>query len=204
MKGHYLTKLRSKQTDMRSFREAAAALSLLIAAEVATRCKTAPLAVDTPLAIAQGESLAERVVLVAILRAGIAILPPFMQIFPESPVGFLGIQRDEKTALPQLYYENLPPLAAKDRVLLLDPMIATGGSACLALQRLVNRGSQPSQCILASVLATSKGLQSVQKAFPQVQTFVVAVDEELNAKQFIVPGLGDFGDRYFGTGSVNC
>jgi uracil phosphoribosyltransferase len=135
------------------------------------------------------------VVLVPILRAGMALLPAFLALFPEAPIGFFGIKRDEKTALPHLYYEKLPSIAETDTVFLLDPMIATGGTACLALKLLKQKGAK--EIFLFAVIGATIGMKKVEHEHPEVKMLVAAEDPELNAQKMIVPGLGDFGDRYF-------
>jgi uracil phosphoribosyltransferase len=122
-----------------------------------------------------------------------------MDLFPQAPIGFFGIRRDEKTALPHLYYENIPTLAPTDRILLLDPMLATGGSALLSLQKLKEKKVDLARATLVTILATPEGMRAVEQAFPEVKIYTVAIDEKLNQHKYIVPGLGDFGDRYFGT-----
>ena len=140
-----------------------------------------------------------RIILVPILRAGLALLPTFQEIFEAAPIGLLGIRRDEKTALPYLYYEKLPFLSPADQIFILDPMLATGGSANLALDRLAAQGADLDRATLITIIAAREGIHSVKKRHPQVGIYSVAVDEELDSRKYIVPGLGDFGDRYFGT-----
>lgn len=171
MKEKYLKILRDRSTSRVPFREAADKLAVLMAEEIK---------VENP-------------VLVPILRAGIALLHAFQKKHPAAPIGFLGLRRDEKTALPHMYYENLPPMT--DQVLILDPMLATGGSANLAIDRIKAKGGK--HIHLICVIACKEGIHAVQTRHPHVKIYSVAVDEELDAKKFIVPGLGDFGDRYF-------
>jgi uracil phosphoribosyltransferase len=182
MKEHFLTILRDRSIDCLAFRAAAAKLSELIASEIGAQI---------------GPN--KRIILIPILRAGLALLPPFQKMFANAPIGILGIRRDEETALPHLYYEKLPRLAPNDRILLLDPMLATGGSASLALDRLEAHGANLSRTTLVGVIASQEGFKAVKKHCPQVHIYTVAIDEKLDFKKYIVPGLGDFGDRYFGT-----
>ncbi len=181
MKEFFLAQLRDRSSDILKFRAATAGLSRLMATEIA-----APFHPEW-----------QKIILVPILRAGVAILPAFLELFKSAPIGFLGIQREEETAIPHLYYEKLPPLSPEDRILLLDPMLATGGSANLALDILKAKGAM--QITLAVVIATRIGIDSVKKRHPDTHIYVVATDDKLDAKKFIVPGLGDFGNRYFGT-----
>lgn len=183
MKDHFLAILRDRATDCSAFRSAATKLSRLIALDI---CPP----------VAQGH---QRIILIPILRAGLVLLSPFQEFFESAPIGFLGIRREEETALPHLYYEKLPRLTHTDQILLLDPMLATGGSANLALDRLKASGADLSHVTLIVILAARIGLAAVEKRHPQVRIYTVAVDEKLDSKKFIVPGLGDFGDRYFGT-----
>jgi uracil phosphoribosyltransferase len=152
--------------------------------------------VKTPVGQAEGASISHRVVLVPILRAGLALLPAFLKYFPQAPIGFIGIRREEGTAKPQLYYENIPALKSTDLVFILDPMIATAGSALLAIDHLVKKGA--TQLALVGMLGSREGLEKIESAYPDLTVIVAAEDPELNSRKFIVPGLGDFGDRYFG------
>jgi uracil phosphoribosyltransferase len=127
------------------------------------------------------------------------MLPAFIELFPSAPIGFFGIRRDEKTAKPHLYYENLPKISFHDWVFLIDPMLATGGSATLALAKLKESGASLSQTMLISIVAARQGADQIRKNFPEVILITAAIDPALNDRKFIVPGLGDFGDRYFGT-----
>lgn len=199
MKDALLTVLRSRDTQHDDFRIVADKLAYLLAAEVAQKLDTISVAIETPLMRTYGTLLAHDIVLVPIVRSGLALLHSFTQIFEGSRVGFVVVQRDEKTALPQLFYSKMPPLHAETRVVILEPMIATGGSVCSALHILRDMGVEMHRVIVASVICASEGLQAVRSQFPEVTLVYAAEDPELNDKKFIVPGLGDFGDRYFGT-----
>lgn len=144
----------------------------------------------------------ERVAFVIILRAAIALLGPALQAFPHAPVGVLGLKRDEHTLAPRSYYENLPPLDEYDAIVLLDPMLATGGSAEAAVSRLLLRGANPEKLYFAGVIAALVGLSRLSVHIPRENIVLAAVDEKLDDKGMIVPGLGDFGDRYFGYGDA--
>jgi len=154
--------------------------------------------VKTPLAKAHGVRLQHEPLLIAILRSGIAMIPSFLRFFPSSPIGFVGIHRNEKTAKPNQYYENIPPIASECPILLLDPMVATGGSASKAVSVLKKKGASLQQITLVSFIASSEGLARFQTAYPETSVIVAQVDDSLDKNHFIVPGLGDFGDRYFG------
>jgi uracil phosphoribosyltransferase len=144
----------------------------------------------------QGE---KNVILIPILRSGLAMLPPFIKCFPRAPIGFFGMRRDEKTLKPQLYYKNLPAFHSDEKILILDPMIATGGSMSLAIQLLKQEEVLEKQIVAISLIGSKMGVAAVQKRFPSIQIECAAIDEEIDSFGFIVPGLGDFGDRYFGT-----
>ncbi len=144
----------------------------------------------------------ERVVFVIILRSAIALLGPAIQAFPRAPVGVLGLKRDEHTLIPRSYYENLPPLDEYDAIVLLDPMLATGGSAEAAVSRLLLRGAGSEKLYFAGIIAAPEGLSRLSVHIPRENIMLAAVDEKLDSKGMIVPGLGDFGDRYFGYGDV--
>jgi uracil phosphoribosyltransferase len=198
MKEILLTKLRDRKTPLLEFRSAALEMADLLAAEAASNVPSKRAIIETPLSSAAGALSQGRIILVSILRAGLALLPAFLKLFPEAPIGFFGIRRDEKTAKPHLYYENIPPLQPSDRLFLLDPMIATAGSSLLALERLSTRLS-PNQITLVGIISATPGIVNLKKRFPVVRVIVAAEDPELNAQAYIVPGLGDFGDRFFGT-----
>lgn len=197
MKQSLLTILRDRNTKESDFRRASDRLADLLAAEASLDIPQEPVSIQTPMGSAKGVRMGHNAVLIPILRAGLALLPAFMRVFDTAKVGFFGIRRNEGTAVPHQYYEKLPSFEKKDYILMLDPMIATGGSALLALNRLVELGAVPSQISLTGVLAAKEGLEAIRKRYPQVKLRVVAEDPELNAQKFIIPGLGDFGDRYF-------
>ncbi len=198
MKEILLTKLRDRKTPLPEFRQVTHELAELLAAEASATLPSKRSIIETTLSSTEGFTLQGRVVIVAILRAGLSLVPAFLKLFPDAPIGLFGIRRDEKTALPHLYYENIPPLQPTDHLFLLDPMIATGGSSIAALERLVPHLS-PNQITLVGVISASPGIINIKKRFPVLRIITAAEDPELNAQSFIVPGLGDFGDRFFGT-----
>lgn len=177
MKKTLLDILRDRNTSTVDFRHAADKLAELIASDI------------TP--------TSDNVVLIPILRAGIALLRSFMQCFETARVGFIGVQRNAE-AQPVLYYENLPSLSEADSIIILDPIIATGGSTLITLEKLTQTGGSPEKITLVGMVAAPEGLEAIQKNFPAVEVKVLAVDQGLDARKYIVPGLGDFGDRYFG------
>lgn len=197
MKEVLLTTLRDRHTPCAAFRKAAIDLSRLMAAETTHRLKKKARSVETPLENASGAELEEKPMLIPILRAGLAMLFAFADLYPAAPIGFFGIRRDEQTALPQFYYENIPPIQPQSRIFLLDPMLATGGSAKAAIARLIELGAKQNQIELVSIIAAKPGVQALNQQFPFVHQTIAAVDEHLNAHHYILPGLGDFGDRFF-------
>lgn len=199
MKDVLLTTLRDETTSIGSFREAATQLAQILAADSSQHLPKIERTVKTPLGQTQGFFLAKEPVLVSILRSGLALLPSFMHLYPKAPAGFIGVRRDEKTAEPHLYYSNIPRLSGEDWIFLLEPMVATGQTAVLAIKQLKEAGASESKIVLFSILAAMEGLAHIRKIHPGIQTNIVHVDPQLDPKKWIVPGLGDFGDRYFGT-----
>lgn len=199
MKKTILSLLRDKNTTTQVFRILADQIGTWLSFEVSNLLEKEQIPLETPVAKTTGYQLKKNIVLIPILRAGIALLSPFMKLFPSCRVGFVGIKRDEKTALPSLYYENLPEITTSDMVIILDPMIATGGSGGVVIEILKERGVTEEQMIYAGVVAAPEGLLSLKELAPKMQVISAEVDEKLNDMKFIVPGLGDFGDRYFGT-----
>ncbi len=159
---------------------------------------TSPLEIETPLRACAGAVLSKHVTLVPILRAGVGMLDGMLRMLPEARVGHLGLYRDEMTLRPVTYYQRLPASIATAQVLLLDPMLATGFSACEAVSILKKNGATAMQFVC--VVACPAGIAQLQREHPEVAIFTAAIDPELNEFGYIVPGLGDAGDRYFGTG----
>lgn len=199
MKKTLITILRDRNTSPEQYRQAADKLGTVLAVECDTLFTKDTVFVDTPLARTQGEYLKHEFVLVPILRSGLVLLPPFMRFYPKATIGFIGARRDEKTAVPELYYRKLPPITHDNKILLLDPMIATGGSATLAVKVLKEAGATEKQITLISFIAAPDGITHFQKKCPEVGLVIAQVDEGLDKQKRIIPGLGDFGDRYFGT-----
>lgn len=195
----FLSKLRDKETSMADFRIYAEKLAHILAQKTFDHLQTKPISLETPLATAEGEEVMNQVVIIPILRSGLAFLPPFLAYYPDAAVGFLGLKRDEETAIAYEYYRNLPVIQKEATILLVDPMLATGGSAVKAIDILKSLGVKEEQIVFASMIAAPEGISSVEENFPGVRKVILQVDDHLNAKKFIVPGIGDFGDRYFGT-----
>lgn len=192
-----LAELRDTQTTPERFRAAASRISVLLGAEALRDVPTREGAVQTPLGTAPCRRVAVDVVLVPVLRAGLGMLPGMLELVPSARVGHLGLQRDEQTAVAAQYYAKLPPNIGESFVLLIDPMLATGGSAVAALHLLTRAGVRHAR--LVCIVAAPEGVAVVERAYPTVPIFTPVVDRELNAHKFIVPGLGDFGDRLYGT-----
>jgi uracil phosphoribosyltransferase len=192
-----LTILRAKTTTPDLFRRHLQEIALLLFAEASRRWRIAPIEVVTPLASSGGAVLAKPIVLVPILRAGLGMLDGIMRVVPDAGIGHIGLYRDAETLRPVSYYNRLPGNIAAAEVLLLDPMLATGYTACEAASILKAQGARSIQFLC--VLACPPGVQQFQSEHPDVPIVTAAVDPELNAHGYIVPGLGDAGDRYFGT-----
>jgi uracil phosphoribosyltransferase len=192
-----VTTLRDKSTPPAAFREALRQLSALVFFEMCRHLKLKSVKVRTPLKTTSGAKAAEHIVLTPILRAGLGMLDGILPIIPEASVGYIGLFRDEKSLLPQSYYAKLPPLRTTSIVFILDPMLATGGSAAAAVQRIKDAGGK--KIIYGSLLAAPEGVQLLTKKHPDVPIYTAALDAKLNPHGFIVPGLGDAGDRQFGT-----
>lgn len=202
MKKTLITILRNRNTSIEQYRQAADQLGTVLAVECDALFPKTTILVDTPLAQTQGECFKDQFVLVPILRSGLVLLSPFMRFYLEASVGFIGTRRDEKTAIPELYYSKLPSFGTDNPILLLDPMIATGGSASLAVKILKAAGAVEKQITLISFIAAPEGIARFKKECPEVGLIVAQVDEGLDEQKRILPGLGDFGDRYFNTNGM--
>lgn len=192
-----LTQLRDARTPSPLFREHAQRLSVLIANEAMRDLPTEAIVVETPLGPAGGVKIAADVVVVPVLRAGLGMLDAILSVVPRARVGHIGLQRDEATAVASQYYAKFPAGLDASVVVLVDPMLATGGSAVASLDLLTARGARAIR--LLCIVAAPEGIRAVEAHFPDVQIYTAAIDSHLNEHKFIVPGLGDFGDRLFGT-----
>ena len=193
-----LSLLRAKATPPMEFRRNLQELSMLLFAEATATLGVAPITVETPLAACAGEVLARPVVLVPILRAGLGMLDGILQLAPDVGVGHIGLYRDEQTLRPVNYYARAPKALADADTFLLDPMLATGHSACEAVEVL--RGKGAARLHLICIVACPQGIAQLHAAHPDVRITTAAIDEKLDERGYILPGLGDAGDRYFGTG----
>jgi uracil phosphoribosyltransferase len=195
---HKLTLLRDVKTPGSLFRKVIEELGLLLAVECTRHLATEPVAVETPLERTQGRKLTSLdPVLVPVLRAGLGLLPPFLQLLPTAKVGHLGLYRDHDSLVPVPYYRNFPPLLEERCVFVLDPMLATGGSGSEAVRQLKHAGAK--NITFASVLAAPEGVKRLAADHPDLRIMVACVDRQLNERGYILPGLGDAGDRLFGT-----
>lgn len=190
-----LTDLRSKDTPVANFRNLAAELSMLMAYEACKHLPTAPKQIQTPVSSHTGLKISGDLVLVSIMRAGDGMLSGMLRVMPNAKVGHIGLYRDEKSLEPVTYYEKLPSIEKKDHVFLLDPMLATGNSAVAALDMLSGKADVTVMCLIAS----QRGIDRLKNSHPNVNIITCAIDSVLNEKGYIVPGLGDAGDRIFGT-----
>ncbi len=195
---HKLALLRDERTDPKKFRELVREISWLVGYEALLDAPLNEIEVRTPLEVTTGHELAERLGLVPILRAGLGMVDAFLELFPESQVWHLGLFRDERTLRPVEYYNKLPDQTTVDTCLILDPMLATGGSATAAIEVLKDWGAK--RIKLVNLIAAPEGVAAVNEAHPDVPVYCAALDRQLNEKGYIQPGLGDAGDRQFGTG----
>jgi uracil phosphoribosyltransferase len=193
----HLAAIRAKETPSHQFRRHLNLLARMLFLEASKDLPLNEITVQTPLTQTTGTQLARPLVFVPILRAGLGLLDGILPLVPEAIVAHVGIKRNEETALPQPYYANLPTNLASADVFLLDPMLATGGSACEAANQLKAAGAM--RITMICVVSCPEGLAAMASAHPDVPIVTAAIDDGLNDKCYIVPGLGDAGDRYFGT-----
>jgi uracil phosphoribosyltransferase len=192
-----LAELRDAQTAPPAFRRAANRISVLLAAEALRDVPVAPAVVTTPLGPADGLVVKTDVVVVPVLRAGLGMLDAVLELLPSARVGHIGLQRDEATAIASRYYSKLPLNVVDSFVLMIDPMLATGGSAAAAIDLLKAAGAKTIRMIC--IVSAPEGVRLLEARHPDVVIYTPVVDRELNPHKFIVPGLGDFGDRLYGT-----
>ena len=195
---HKLTKLRDKNTKPKKFRELVREIAMLLTYEATADLLLEPIEVETPLAMYSGAALQQKIGLVPILRAGLGMVDGVWEMMPSSEVWHIGLYRDEKTLRPVQYYNKLPVDPTVQVCLILDPMLATGGSATATVDILKRWGAQRIKYV--GIIAAPEGISALHAAHPDVPIHVAAVDDHLNEIGFIVPGLGDAGDRQFGTG----
>ena len=193
---HLMAHLRDTETKPALFRTISHHLTTLLVLEATRDLPTRPQTVTTPLETIEGDVLAKGLVVVPILRAGLGMLAPIVELFPDVAVGYIGLARDHETAIAQSYYCKLPDMTGRV-ALVVDPMLATGGSAVQAIDAVEAAGATDIR--LLCVVAAPEGVKAVHAAHPDVPIIAAALDRELNALRYILPGLGDFGDRLYGT-----
>jgi uracil phosphoribosyltransferase len=194
--GDLLTRLRDRETGPADYRATTRRLGALLVLEATRDLATTPHQVDTPLESFQGTRLAKHLVAIPVLRAGLGLLDAVTDLYPETIVGYLGMERDEVTHLPRDYYAKLPPMRGR-RAVVLDPMLATGGSGSAAVTYVKEAGAD--DIVFVCIVAAPEGLKRMDADHPEIAIVAGAVDRQLNADAYILPGLGDFGDRLYGT-----
>lgn len=193
---HLLAGLRDRDTPPQRFRQLSKSLTTLLAIEATRDMALRDGAVDTPLENASVKLLGQHLAVVPVLRAGLGMLEPITDLFPEVSVGYIGLERHHDTAIAHSYYSKLPVLEGK-YTLCVDPMLATGGSASQALSLLKAHG--PAKVVMVSVVAAPEGAARLEQDHPEIEVYTAALDRALNERKYILPGLGDYGDRLYGT-----
>lgn len=193
---HNLTRLRDKRTGPQEFRRVLGEVAALMLYEATRSFRVRPTRVETPLAPARGFQLEREVVLVPVLRAGLGMLDSILQLIPHARVGFIGLKREETTFKAMFYHKSLPPDLSRFEAILIDPMLATGGSAVAAMDLLAELDVK--RVRLVSLVAAPEGIRHLRRHYPSLPIFTASVDRKLNHKGYILPGLGDAGDRLFG------
>jgi uracil phosphoribosyltransferase len=194
---HKLALIRDKDTRHKEFRELATEITMFVCYEALKSISVKEVDVETPLETAKCHKIAEDLVVVPILRAGVGMLEGILSLVPSARVGFVGLYRDEVTKEPVTYYQRLPDQTKGGLCILVDPMLATGGSAVAAIDMLKKKGAH--KIVVVCIVTCPEGLQRVEKAHPDVHIYAASIDDGLNEKKYIVPGLGDAGDRLYGT-----
>ena len=194
---HKVALIRDKDTGHKAFRDLATEITMFVCYEALKNISVKEVEVETPLQTATCHKIAEDIVVVPILRAGVGMLEGILSLVPSARVGFVGLYRDEATKNPVTYYQRLPEQAKHGLCILIDPMLATGGSTVAAINILKEFGAQ--KISVVCIVTCPEGLQRVEEAHPDVQIFAASVDDALDERKYIVPGLGDAGDRLFGT-----
>lgn len=195
--GHLLTELRAKDTPPQQFRQLARRLTTLLVLQATYGIQSNKKEIETPLCAMTGSELGQSLAVVPVLRAGLGMLEPVLDLFPDVAVGYIGLERHEETAIARSYYSKLPQSLAGRYTLCVDPMLATGGSAAQAISLIKHNGA--TQITMVSIVSAPEGIQRLHEAHPDVNIVTASVDSHLNDRKYIVPGLGDFGDRLYGT-----
>lgn len=194
---HKMSQVRDKNTNTKAFRETVSEIGALITYEITRDFKTTPKTIETPMAMMTAYELEKPVVIVPILRAGLGMVDGIHNIIPNAKIGHIGLYRDEDTLQPKAYYQKFPKTITESVVLVVDPMLATGGSASYAIDVLKKIGVQDIRYV--GLVGCPEGIQRLQQDHPDVNIYLAALDEKLDNNGYIVPGLGDCGDRLFGT-----
>ena len=194
---HKLALIRDKETGHKQFRELATEITMFVCYEALKSIAVKNVDIETPVETASCYKIAEDIVVVPILRAGVGMLEGILSLVPSARVGFVGLYRDEETKEPVTYYQRLPRQATGGLCIVVDPMLATGGSTVAAIDILKAKGAR--KVVVVCIVTCPEGLQRVEEVHPDVQIFAASIDTGLNEKKYIVPGLGDAGDRLFGT-----
>lgn len=192
-----ITILRDKSTTEENFRLGLKRISFVLASKISEEFKLQDVDVETPLEITSGHRISDQIILVPVLRAGLSMVEAFVQMIPDAKVGHIGLERDEETLQPKDYYYKTPRNLDSAKVIILDPMLATGGSAVASVEFLKNKGAK--NISLACLISSPEGVAKMKEEHPEVEVYTAALDRELNENGYIVPGLGDAGDRTFGT-----
>ena len=196
LKDHYLTNLRDKNTDFDTFRDSASKLSYFLVVEATKHLTTLSKEIDTPLTKTKGVHIENNSVAISVLRAGLGLMDGVQQLIPNISFGYIGVQRNEETAQPENYYEKLPDLVDKN-VFILEPMLATGGSLSFAIETV--KKYNPKNIHALTVISAPEGINKIKENHPDITLVTASIDEKLDDNWYIVPGLGDMGDRLFGT-----
>jgi len=194
---HKLALIRKEDTGHKKFRELATEITMFLCYEALKKVRVRKVEVQTPVAKAECHKIAEDVVVVPILRAGVGMLEGILGLLPTARVGFLGMYRDEETKLPVVYYKKLPHQTDGGLCIIIDPMLATGGSTIAAIDVL--KEQRAASIVVVCIVTCPEGLEAVETAHPDVEIYTASIDDHLNDHKYIVPGLGDAGDRLFGT-----
>lgn len=198
VKNLLLTTLRDDTITTESFREFTQKITSMLVLETAALLKTQSCQIKTPVDITSGTRINEPVLLIPILRSGLAMLPEYLHFFKNADVGILGYCRDKKGTSPKMYYQNVPSFDTRTRIIIIDPILATGGTICKAVKLLQSLGAEEKQIIFSCILAAPQGKKRFETTHPQAKLIFGHVDQGLNRDNYIIPGMGDFGDRYFG------
>ena len=197
---HKLTIIRQKDTGTKDFREVVSEIAMLMAYEVTRDMPLEDVEIETPLVKSVQKTLSgKKVAIVPILRAGLGMVDGFLAMLPAAKVGHVGLYRDEETLEPHEYFVKMPADIAERQLFVVDPMLATGGSAVAAIEALIKRGAKPQNIKFVCLVTAPEGVKVLNEAYPDVEIVTAALDEKLNEVGYILPGLGDAGDRLFGT-----